>query len=142
VASQGKTGAFGVTGRETEFFESVKRLEVPQDYAEAAKWYRKAAEQGHPLGQLNLGFMYGTGRGVPQNDVEAYVWYSVSAAQGDIQAATNRDIVARRMSRQEVVLGQQRAAAFVARKESASSERNAPSLTSIPAAPVCSRVSP
>lgn len=24
---------------------------VPRDFAEAAKWYREAAEQGHPLGQ-------------------------------------------------------------------------------------------
>lgn len=129
-----QNGRIWVTGRETEFFESVKSLEVPRDYAEAAKWYRKAAEQGHAGAQYNLGFMYGTGRGVPQNDVEAYVWWSLSAAQGDKQAATSRDIVARRMSRQEVVLGQQRAAAFVARKESASSERDVPSLTSIPAA--------
>ena len=24
---------------------------VPQDYAEAVKWYRKAAKQGHPTAQ-------------------------------------------------------------------------------------------
>ena len=28
---------------------------VAQDYKEAAKWYRKAAEQGNPDGQTNLG---------------------------------------------------------------------------------------
>ena len=28
---------------------------VARDYAEAARWYRKAAEQGHASGQLNLG---------------------------------------------------------------------------------------
>ncbi|MFK8284951.1 hypothetical protein ACI75W_09130, partial [Capnocytophaga canis] len=31
---------------------------VPQDYYEAVKWYRKAAEQGNASGQNNLGLMY------------------------------------------------------------------------------------
>ena len=35
---------------------------VPQDYAEAVKWYRKAAEQGERLRPVNLGFMYATAR--------------------------------------------------------------------------------
>jgi len=30
---------------------------VKQDAAEAVRWYRKAAEQGHAGGQCNLGFM-------------------------------------------------------------------------------------
>ncbi len=30
---------------------------VSQDYAEAVKWYRKAAEQGHASAQHNLGVM-------------------------------------------------------------------------------------
>ena len=39
---------------------------VPQDYSEAAAWYRQAAEQGHANAQFNLGWMYANGRGVPQ----------------------------------------------------------------------------
>ena len=31
---------------------------VPQDYAAAVSWYRRAAEQGNADAQLNLGFMY------------------------------------------------------------------------------------
>ncbi|MGA3098963.1 MAG: hypothetical protein ABSF25_21105 [Bryobacteraceae bacterium] len=31
---------------------------VPQDYAEAAKWYRKAAEQGEAVAQHSLGTLY------------------------------------------------------------------------------------
>jgi len=30
---------------------------VKQDYTEAARWYRKAAEQGYALAQFNLGNM-------------------------------------------------------------------------------------
>ena len=39
---------------------------VPQDYAEAVRWYRRAAEQEHPGAQNNLGLMYDTDRGVPK----------------------------------------------------------------------------
>ena len=31
---------------------------VPQDYKEAVKWYRLAAEQGDASAQYNLGLMY------------------------------------------------------------------------------------
>jgi TPR repeat protein len=44
---------------------------VPQDDAEAARWYRKAAEQGNADAQFNLGYMHREGRGVPQDFVEA-----------------------------------------------------------------------
>ena len=48
---------------------------VPQDDAEAVKWYRKAAEQGHADAQTILGMMYKEGKGVPQDDAEAVKWY-------------------------------------------------------------------
>ena len=38
-----------------------------QDYAQAAHWYLKAAEQSHPLAQFNLGIMYAAGQGVPRD---------------------------------------------------------------------------
>ena len=57
---------------------------VPEDYTEAAKWYRKAAEQGHVTAQWMLGGIYypGEDEGVPDNDVEAYAWFSVAATNG------------------------------------------------------------
>jgi TPR repeat protein len=88
---------------------------VAQDTAEAALWYRKAAEQGHPKAQFNLATCYSNGVGVPQSEVEAYIWFSLSAAQGQTAAAKNREIIASRMSRQEVAEAQRRAAAFVPR---------------------------
>jgi|TARA_B110000967_G_scaffold6241_1_gene6254 TPR repeat protein len=44
---------------------------VPENNAEAVKWYRKAADQGHAKAQFNLGLMYNNGEGVPENDAEA-----------------------------------------------------------------------
>ncbi len=55
---------------------------VNKDYAEAVKWYRKAAEQGHAVAQSDLGFMYEAGMGVAQDDAEAVKWYRKSAEQG------------------------------------------------------------
>jgi len=44
---------------------------VPQDDAEAVKWFLKAARQEDAKAQLNLGIMYQEGEGVPQDDAEA-----------------------------------------------------------------------
>ena len=66
---------------------------VPQDDAEAVRWYRLAAEQGHVSAQNNLGVMYGTGRGVPQDDAEAVRWYRLAAEQGDVSAQNNLGVM-------------------------------------------------
>ena len=56
---------------------------VPQDDAEAVKWYRKATEQGHAEAQYILGVMYAEGRqGVPQDYAEAVKWWRKAALQG------------------------------------------------------------
>ena len=55
---------------------------VPVDHAEAAKWYRLSAEQGHAIAQYNLGLAYATGKGVPEDFVEAYGWLSIAVAGG------------------------------------------------------------
>ena len=59
---------------------------VPQDYAEAVKWYHLAAEQGYAPAQDSLGDMYFEGFGVPQDDAEALKWYRLAAEQGMPQA--------------------------------------------------------
>ena len=62
---------------------------VPQDYAEAMKWYRKAADQGHARAQFNLGIMYYDYKGVRQNYAEAMKWYRKAADQGHARAQFN-----------------------------------------------------
>ncbi len=57
-----------------------------QDYAQAAMWYRKAAEQNHPLAQFNLGLMYAAGQGVARDEATAVAWFRKSAEQGDAGA--------------------------------------------------------
>jgi hypothetical protein len=55
---------------------------VPKDYAEAAKWYRMAAEQGYAKAQHNLALMHENGEGGPQDYVEAAKWYLLASQQG------------------------------------------------------------
>jgi len=64
-------------------------LGVPQDSAEAVRWYRLAADQGHVSAPVHLGFIYANGQGVPQDDAEAVRWYRLAADQGDANAQFN-----------------------------------------------------
>lgn len=47
---------------------------VAKDVAEAAKWYRKAADQELSLAQNALGNMYANGQGVTKNETKAVGW--------------------------------------------------------------------
>ena len=62
---------------------------VPQDLAEAVKWYRRAAERGHAGAQSDLGYCYVNGEGVPQDFEEAFKWYRKAAEQGDVRTQTH-----------------------------------------------------
>ena len=66
---------------------------VRQDYAQAVKWYRKAAEQGFAEAQYNLGVRYDQGQGVPQDYAEAVKWYRKAAEQGDAEAQLNLGVM-------------------------------------------------
>ena len=59
---------------------------VPQDYAQAAVWYRKAAEQGDADAQTIVGVMYVNGHGVSQDYAQALIWYRKAADQGNGRA--------------------------------------------------------
>ena len=61
-------------------------LMVPEDHAEAVKWYRLAAEQGHVEAQGRLGLKYDLGEGVKKDDWEAVKWYRLAAEQGHVEA--------------------------------------------------------
>ena len=62
---------------------------VPQDYKEAVKWFRLAAEQGFANAQYNLGVTYREGQGVAKDFDEAFKWFKLSAEQGVVLAQYN-----------------------------------------------------
>ena len=53
-----------------------------QDYVEAIKWYRLAAEQGYADAQNYLGVAYDSGDGVEQDFVEAVKWIANGSRTG------------------------------------------------------------
>ena len=86
---------------------------VPQDHAEAAKWYRLAADQRHPQAQYNLGLLYATGEGVEQDYRKAHMWFNLAVVhfppseRPKRNAAINsRDIMAGKLSREQVAEAQ------------------------------------
>ena len=62
---------------------------VRRSPTEAVSWFRKAADQGHPVAQGNLGVAYLTGQGVQRNYTEALNWLRKAADQNDAQAQAN-----------------------------------------------------
>ena len=66
---------------------------VPQDFVQAANWYRKAAEQGGADAQNNLGVLYYNGQGVPQDFVQAANWWRKAAEQGYAGAQNNLGVL-------------------------------------------------
>jgi TPR repeat protein len=89
---------------------------VTQDYKESAKWYRKSVEQGHAEAQYNLGVLYGNGNGVRQDNVYAHMWFDIVASNGDANGAVNRDIVLKRMTKEQLEEAQQLARECVLKK--------------------------
>jgi TPR repeat protein len=89
---------------------------VPQDYREALKWLRPAAEQGHFMSQLYLGTMYGRGDlGVLRDLVQSYVWFCLAATQEGCPtdvAVERREYVARLMNPAQIAEVQRRAREF------------------------------
>ena len=62
------------------------RRGLKQDYKEAFKWYKLAAEQDHYEARYNLGVMYYLGEGVAQDHKEAAKWFDSVANEGHEQA--------------------------------------------------------
>ena len=86
-------------------------LGVQQDYAEAAKWTRKAAEQGYTPAQADLGVLYWNGQGVQQDVVLAYMWLSLAAAH-EPDAVRERNLAASQMTTDEIAEAQRLARAW------------------------------
>lgn len=83
--------------------------DVPQDYAEAVRWFSMAAEQGHVVSQATLGAYYWAGRGVPQDQIKAYFWSVLAQAGGDEASKYRVSVLASRMTRAQVAAAQQQA---------------------------------
>ena len=83
---------------------------VPQDYAEAVRWYRLAAEQGDAVGQFSLGGIYALGKRLPQDYVQAHKWLrlavSLASAEEKKIYASARDRVGGKMTSAQIAEAQ------------------------------------
>lgn len=58
-------------------------------YPQAAQWFRRAALQGLPQAQEQLGLMFKNGRGITSDKFEAYVWLLISYDAGNTGVAAD-----------------------------------------------------
>jgi TPR repeat protein len=86
---------------------------VLQDYAEAAMWLGKAAEQEYAPAMYNLGIMYRNGQGVLQDNLFAHMWFNLAASlypasqkEYRVQAETERDAIASKMTPAQIAEAQ------------------------------------
>ena len=66
---------------------------VPQDYAEAVRWFRKAADQGHARPSTVSARCTRTAEGVPQDYAEAVRWFRKAADQGNAMAQNDLGVL-------------------------------------------------
>jgi hypothetical protein len=82
---------------------------VQQDAAEAARWFREAAQRGHADAQLILAIMYAEGQGVKRDDVLAYSWATFAALNERLsdKAVPLRDKLTARMTKEQITAAEQ-----------------------------------
>ena len=90
---------------------------VTQDYKQAVKWYRKAAEQGHASAQYGLALKYYFGEGVTQDYVLTHMWFNIAAASGHKFSAKRREIIAIEMSPSQIEKAQDMAREWTAKHQ-------------------------
>lgn len=101
AAERGNPDAEATLGLRYELGEGIE-----QDYAQAAYWFRRAAEHvpnlgGAGQGRNNLGNLYAEGHGVPKDYVQAYMWLSLAGSDQSI------DYLQREMTPAQMLKAQQ-----------------------------------
>ena len=55
---------------------------IKPDEAVSIEWYKKAAENGNPSAQYEMGLVYSRGKGVPEDEEKAAEWFKKAAQYG------------------------------------------------------------
>src|SRR5438477_64962 len=76
-----------------------KGLGTAPDFANAALWYQKAADQGYPRALINLGFLYEQGLGVSKDQANALKLYRKAAG---LEGSINLDAAPATPSKEEL----------------------------------------
>lgn len=81
LATLGNTRARYVMGA---YYKSGER--VPQSYQEAAKWFKRAADAGHPESQFEYSVLRLYGNGVEKDEADALVYLEKAASNEIVEA--------------------------------------------------------
>lgn len=79
---------------------------VPRHKGRAFEFYRQAAELGHAGAQSLIALMYLQGDGVNFSQIRAYLWFHIAADNGHPNAGKNRDIIAQKMTPDQIIEAQ------------------------------------
>jgi TPR repeat protein len=60
--------------------------------------------------------MYFKGRGVPEDDAKAYMFFNLAAAKGEEKGEKNREIIKKRMTKEQIAEGQKLTREWLERK--------------------------
>jgi TPR repeat protein len=82
---------------------------VPQDDAQAMRWFERAADQGYVDAQATAGAYYWAGRGVPKDLTRSYFWSTVALRQGDSSMESRLRGLVLQMTSAQVAAAQQQA---------------------------------
>jgi TPR repeat protein len=82
---------------------------VPQDYLQASRWYKKAADQNYALAQFNLALMYFDGKGVAKSTEMSYIWNIIAARNGYRIAEKSRDMDEQKLTVEEIKISREKA---------------------------------
>lgn len=80
--------------------------QVPQDYAQAVRWFSLAAEQGSVAAEAMLSNCYWAGRGVPPDPMRAYFWSLLAEAGGDQGSKPRAALLATHLSPGQIAVAQ------------------------------------
>ena len=93
-------------------FDAGQRAWDAGDTNEALIQWRAGAAAGERLSMLALGRLYVQGLGVIQDYVEAHKWLNLAASRGEAAALRERDVLAEKMTPQQIAAAQERAVSW------------------------------
>lgn len=83
---------------------------IEQSFEDAAVWFERAANGGHPRAQAAYALMLTLGRGVSRDPVEAWKWIEIALRQNNDSATEIAKKICTRITTEELNEGRARAA--------------------------------
>ncbi len=90
---------------------------VEQDFSKMVQWHLRAAEEGDVGSQLFVADAYAYGQGVEVDLVVAYMWYDIALQYWGPLAVRARDVIAEKMTVEQIVEAERRADHWLAERE-------------------------